>query len=146
MDFAKIQPTLGRELSVSKNMLNDDFVSLIENNDLSELMFEEKQKELDANIKKEQEYFDYIQNNPEEFKKNDKLKVLTAPVLHGQIRFYYFDEKKVKQNKQMHLSSEKPNILVFDESGGSKKRKDNKIDDFLNNSIRVFGNVYMKKD
>ena len=102
--------------------------------------------EWSINIKKEQEYFDYIQNNPEEFKKNDKLKVLTAPVLHGQIRFYYFDEKKVKQNKQMHLSSEKPNILVFDESGGSKKRKDNKIDAFLKDSIRIFGNVYMKKD
>jgi len=47
---------------------------------------------------------------------------------------------------QKHLSSELPNILVFDENSGDKKRKDNKIDAFLRDSIRVFGNVYMRKE
>jgi hypothetical protein len=47
---------------------------------------------------------------------------------------------------QRHLSSEIPNILIFDENSGFTKRKDNKIDAFLEDSIRVFGNVYMKRD
>ena len=145
-DFAKIQLALARELDVSKNMLNDDFEKYIQNNDVSELTYNEKLEELNQNIQREKDYFESIMNNPEKFKDNDKLKIASEPVLHGQIRYYYLNDKGEKEDEQKHLSSEKPNILVFDENSGSKKRKDNKIDTFLKDSIRIFGNVYMKKD
>ena len=93
----------------------------------------------------EKEYFDLINANPDKYI-DKKLKIATQPVLHGQIRYYFINENGIKEDMQKHLSSELPNILIFDENSGSKKRKDNKIDIFLNNSIRIFGNVYMKKD
>ena len=96
-------------------------------------------------IKVEKEYFDLINANPDKYM-DKKLKIATQPVLHGQIRYYFINENGIKEDMQKHLSSELPNILIFDENSGSKKRKDNKIDAFLKDSIRIFGNVYMKKD
>jgi len=145
-DFSKIQLALARELEVSKNILNEDFDKYVENNDPSELTYNEKLDELNQKLQQEKDYYDSIMNNPEKFKNNDKLKIASEPVLHGQIRYYYLNDSGEKTDEQKHLSSEKPNILVFDENSGSKKRKDNKIDTFLNNSIRIFGNVYMLKD
>lgn len=145
-DFSKIQLALARELEVSKNILNEDFDKYVENNDPSELTYNEKLDELNQKLQQEKDYYDSIMNNPEKFKNNDKLKIASEPVLHGQIRYYYLNDSGEKTDEQKHLSSEKPNILVFDENSGSKKRKDNKIDTFLNNSIRIFGNVYMIKD
>lgn len=145
-DFSKIQLALSRELEVSKNILNEDFDKYVENNDPSELTYNEKLDELNQKLQQEKDYYDSIMNNPEKFKNNDKLKIASEPVLHGQIRYYYLTDSGEKTDEQKHLSSEKPNILVFDENSGSKKRKDNKIDTFLNNSIRIFGNVYMLKD
>ena len=86
-----------------------------------------------------------INNNPDMYMDN-KLKIATQPVLHGQIRYYYINPNGEKEDMQKHLSSELPNILIFDENSDAKKRKDNKIDAFLKDSIRIFGNVYMKKD
>ena len=145
-DFSKIQLALARELEVSKNILNEDFDKYVENNDPSQLTYNEKLDELNQKLQQEKDYYDSIMNNPEKFKNNDKLKIASEPVLHGQIRYYYLNDSGEKTDEQKHLSSEKPNILVFDENSGSKKRKDNKIDTFLNNSIRIFGNVYMLKD
>jgi hypothetical protein len=145
-DFSKIQLALARELEVSKNILNEDFDKYVENNDPSELTYNEKLDELNQKLQQEKDYYDSIINNPEKFKNNDKLKIASEPVLHGQIRYYYLNDSGEKTDEQKHLSSEKPNILVFDENSVSKKRKDNKIDTFLNNSIRIFGNVYMIKD
>ena len=74
------------------------------------------------------------------------MKYYIKIVLHGQIRYYFINEDGEKEDMQRHLSSEIPNILIFDENSGFTKRKDNKIDAFLEDSIRVFGNVYMRKD
>jgi hypothetical protein len=145
-DFSKIQVHLSRELEVSKNILKDDFDKFIQNNDISELMYNEKLQELNNKLQQELDYFNSINNNTDKYKNNDKLKILSEPVLHGQIRYYYLNAAGEKEDEQKHLSSEKPNILVFDENSGSKKRKDNKIDTFLRNSTKIFGNVYMKKD
>lgn len=144
-DFIKVKEQLARELTLSAKILKNDFDEYVKNNDLSELAYQEKLQECHDRLKLEQEYFDAIKNNPDDFKK-DKLKIATHPVLHGQIRYYFINKDGVKEDVQKHLSSELPNILIFDENSGSKKRKDNKIDLFLNNSIRIFGNVYMKKD
>ena len=144
-DFTKIKMQLGRELAVSAKILNADFDEYIKNNDLSEFAYEEKQKQLHARLNLEKEYFDLINANPDKYI-DKKLKIATQPVLHGQIRYYFINENGIKEDMQKHLSSELPNILIFDENSGSKKRKDNKIDAFLKDSIRIFGNVYMKKD
>ena len=79
-------------------------------------------------------------------KKAPNIRCLKPYIKHGQIRYYYINSKGEKEDIQKHLSSELPNILIFDENSGDKKRKDNKIDAFLKDSIRVFGNVYMKKE
>ena len=144
-DFEKVKEQLAREHTLSAKILKNDFDDYVKNNDLSELAYQEKLQEHHDRLKLEQEYFDSIKNNPDDFK-DDKLKIATHPVLHGQIRYYFINKDGVKEDVQKHLSSELPNILIFDENSGSKKRKDNKIDIFLNNSIRIFGNVYMKKD
>lgn len=144
-DFEKVKEQLAREHTLSAKILKNDFDDYVKNNDLSELAYQEKLQEHHDRLKFEQEYFDSIKNNPDDFK-DDKLKIATHPVLHGQIRYYFINKDGVKEDVQKHLSSELPNILIFDENSGSKKRKDNKIDLFLNNSIRIFGNVYMKKD
>ena len=144
-DFVKVKEHLARELALSAKILKNDFDEYVKNNDLSKLAYQEKLQEYHERLMLEQEYFDSIKNNPDDFKK-DKLKIATHPVLHGQIRYYFINKDGVKEDVQKHLSSELPNILIFDENSGTKKRKDNKIDIFLRNSIRIFGNVYMKKD
>jgi hypothetical protein len=144
-DFSKIQLALAREYAVSVKMLHHDFDEYIKNNDISELTYQEKLQELNERLKLEKQYYEAINNNPDEYMYN-KLKIATQPILHGQIRYYYINEEGEKEDMQRHLSSEIPNILVFDENSGFTKRKDNKIDAFLENSIRVFGNVYMRKD
>jgi hypothetical protein len=144
-DFVKVKEQLAREHTLSAKILKNDFDEYVKNNDLSELAYQEKLQEYHERLRLEQEYFDAIKNNPDDFK-DDKLKIATHPVLHGQIRYYFINKDGVKEDVQKHLSSELPNILIFDENSGSKKRKDNKIDIFLRNSIRIFGNVYMKKD
>ena len=143
-DFSKVQLALAREYAVSTKMLNQEFDEYINSNDLSEFEYSERLKELNSRLALEKEYFEAINNNPDIYMDN-KLKIATQPVLHGQIRYYYINSKGEKEDMQKHLSSELPNILVFDENSGDKKRKDNKIDAFLKDSIRVFGNVYMKK-
>ncbi len=144
-DFSKIQLALAREYAVSVKMLHHDFDEYIKNNDISELTYQEKLQELNERLKLEKQYYEAINNNPDEYMHN-KLKIATQPILHGQIRYYYINEEGEKEDMQRHLSSEIPNILVFDENSGFTKRKDNKIDAFLENSIRVFGNVYMRKN
>ena len=144
-DFSKVQLALAREYAVSIKMLNHEFDEYIQNNDISELTYQEKLQELDARLKLEKQYFEAINNNPDKYM-NNKLKIATQPILHGQIRYYFINEDGEKEDMQRHLSSEIPNILVFDENSGFTKRKDNKIDAFLKDSIRIFGNVYMKKD
>ena len=144
-DFSKIQLALAREYAVSVKMLNHEFDEYVKNNDLSELTYQEKLQELDERLKLEKQYFEAIKTNPDKYM-NNKLKIATQPVLHGQIRYYFINSDGEKEDMQRHLSSEIPNILVFDENSGFTKRKDNKIDAFLKDSIRVFGNVYMKKD
>ena len=67
-----------------------------------------------------------IKTNPDKYMHN-KLKIATQPILHGQIRYYYINEDGEKEDMQRHLSSEIPNILVFDENSGFTKRKDNKM-------------------
>ena len=144
-DFSKIQLALAREYAVSVKMLNHEFDEYVKNNDLSELTYQEKLQELDERLKLEKQYFEAIKTNPDKYM-NNKLKIATQPILHGQIRYYFINENGEKEDMQRHLSSEIPNILVFDENSGFTKRKDNKIDAFLKDSIRVFGNVYMRTD
>ena len=143
-DFSKIQLALDREYAVSIKMLNHEFDEYIKNNDISELTYQGKLQELNEKLRLEKQYYEAINNNPDEYMHN-KLKIATQPILHGQIRYYYINEDGEKEDMQRHLSSEIPNILVFDENSGFTKRKDNKIDAFLKDSIRVFGNVYMRK-
>lgn len=144
-DFSKIKQLLSRELAISAKTQEHIFDEYVKNNDLSEDTYNERLKELNERLSIEKNYYDLINNNPNKYK-NNKLKIASDPVLHGQIRYYYINLNGEKSNEQKHLSSELPNILIFDENYGSKKRKDNKIDAFLKDSIRVFGNVYMKTD
>ena len=144
-DFSKIQLALAREYAVSVKMLNHEFDEYVKNNDLSELTYQEKLQELDERLKLEKQYFEAIKTNPDKYM-NNKFKIATQPVLHGQIRYYFINSDGEKEDMQRHLSSEIPNILIFDENSGFTKRKDNKIDAFLVDSIRVFGNVYMRRD
>lgn len=144
-DFSKIQLALDREYAVSIKMLNHEFDEYIKNNDISELTYQEKLQELDARLKLEKQYFEAIKTNPDRYMHN-KLKIATQPILHGQIRYYFINSDGEKEDMQRHLSSEIPNILIFDENSGFTKRKDNKIDAFLKESIRVFGNVYMRRN
>ena len=144
-DFSKIQLSLARVYSISTKMLNQEFEEYVKNNDLSEFQYDDKLKELNSKLELEKQYFEGINNNPDMYMDN-KLKIATQPVLHGQIRYYYINPNGEKEDMQKHLSSELPNILIFDENSDAKKRKDNKIDAFLKDSIRIFGNVYMKKD
>ena len=144
-DFTKIQLALAREYSVSTKMLHQEFEEYVNNHDLSEFQYSERLKELNSRLEFEKDYFESINNNPDRYMDN-KLKIATQPILHGQIRYYFINKDGVKEDVQKHLSSELPNLLIFDENSGEKKRKDNKIDAFLNGSIRIFGNVYMRED
>lgn len=144
-DFTKIQLALAREYAVSTKILNQEFEEYVNNHDLSEFQYSERLKELNSRLEFEKDYFESINNNPDRYMDN-KLKIATQPILHGQIRYYFINKDGVKEDVQKHLSSELPNLLIFDENSGEKKRKDNKIDAFLNGSIRIFGNVYMRED
>ena len=82
-------------------------------------------------------------------KHNDNIKILITNhkevKLHGNIRWYYYDENGVKRNDSRHLSITYPNLLVFDETSERKEfKRDIKIEKFLKTARRVFGNVYIQ--
>lgn len=144
-DIEKIIATLPREAAVTKEKLQKEFDEYVNSNeDLSEDAYNDLKTKLVADFKAIDEQQKDIEENPDKYK--DKVKIASNPVLHAQIRYYYFDKNGEKFDEQKHLSSEKPSVLVFDDNIDGKKRKDNKLTRFLRGSKRVFGDLYISNE
>ncbi len=143
-NISKIVDTLAREAAVTKNKFQEEFNEYIDNNDIGEDLYNELSRKLQDDFKRIDYLKNDIENNPNKYK--NKIKIASNPVLHAQVRYAYLDDKNEKQFMQKHLSSIKPSVLVYDDSVELAKRKDNKINTFLKQSTRVFGDVYVFKE
>lgn len=144
-DRSKTIDRLLREKEISKNQLLKIVNDAEKNNEYDEFALENLRNEINLKIKNEELEYNFLIAN----KDNENIKILITNhkevKLHGNIRWYYYNENGVKKYDSKHLSINYPNLLLFDEESEIKEiKRDIKIEKFLKNARRVFGNVYIQ--
>ncbi len=144
-DRAKTVDRLAREKEISKNQLLKIIRDAQNDSEYDEYALTKLTNEINKKIEEEEIEFNHLMAN----KHNDNIKILITNhkevKLHGNIRWYYYDENGVKRNDSRHLSITYPNLLLFDETSERKEfKRDIKIEKFLKTARRVFGNVYIQ--
>lgn len=143
-DRTKTIDRLDEELAKSKKRLLDLIEEKTNSEELDEFALESFIKDINEKIEQEEQNHHTLKLNPE--KEDILITNFEEMKLHGNIRWYYFDENGEKCSSSSHLKTTYPNLLLFDPTPEViDLKRDVKIEKFIASARRVFGNVYIKE-